>query len=297
MTQAARILDGKATADRVIAQVAERVEQRCARGLSPPGLAVILVGEDPASRVYVGNKKRACQRAGIHTVSIELPADTSQQTLLDEIDRLNADPAVHGILVQLPLPDHLDATQITERILPQKDVDGFHPFNVGKLVLRQPALSPCTPRGVMRLLHEYGIPVRGRNAVVVGASNIVGRPMYLELLMAGATVTNCHRFTRDLPDRVREAEILVVAVGKPGIVQGDWVRPGAVVVDVGINRTEDGKLCGDVDFEAAARHAAWITPVPGGVGPMTVATLLVNTLQASGDVLWPVDGKGGFLPV
>lgn len=291
----ANILDGKATADRIIAQVAQQVDARLTAGLPRPGLAVVLVGEDPASRVYVGNKKKACERAGIHTWSIELPADTSQQELLDVVDRLNDDPAVHGILVQLPLPAHLDATEVTERIRPDKDVDGFHPFNVGKLALRQPALSPCTPRGIMRLLHEYDIPVRGRNAVVVGASNIVGRPMYLELLMAGATVTNCHRFTHDLPGRVAEAEILVVAVGKPGIVRGEWVREGAVVVDVGINRREDGGLCGDVDFERAAERAGWITPVPGGVGPMTVATLLVNTLQAAGDVLWPVDGKGRFL--
>ncbi len=289
------ILDGKATAERIIAQVAQQVDARLNAGLPRPGLAVVLVGEDPASRVYVGNKKKACERAGIHTQSIELPADSSQQELLEVVDRLNADPSVHGILVQLPLPAHLDATEVTERIRPDKDVDGFHPFNIGKLALRQPALSPCTPRGIMRLLHEYDIPVRGRNAVVVGASNIVGRPMYLELLMAGATVTNCHRFTRDLPERVGEAEILVVAVGKPGIVQGEWVREGAVVVDVGINRREDGSLCGDVDFERAAESAGWITPVPGGVGPMTVATLLVNTLQAAGDVLWPVDGKGRFL--
>ncbi|RMG31239.1 MAG: bifunctional methylenetetrahydrofolate dehydrogenase/methenyltetrahydrofolate cyclohydrolase FolD [Gammaproteobacteria bacterium] len=277
----ARILDGRAVAAELRRRVAEGVRERTSRGLPPPGLAVILVGEDPASRVYVRNKRRACEEVGIRSFKHDLPADTSEAALLALIDRLNRDPAVDGILVQLPLPPHIDAEAVVERIRPDKDVDGFHPYNMGRLALRIPTLRPCTPWGVMQLLEITGQDLHGREAVVVGASNIVGRPMALELLLAGCTVTVCHRFTRDLPTHVARAEILVVAVGKPGIVKGTWIREGATVIDVGINRTPEGKLVGDVEFEAAAARAAWITPVPGGVGPMTVAVLLENTLRAA----------------
>lgn len=277
----AQIIDGKSIAQQLRQKVAQQVAQRTEKGMRAPGLAVILVGEDPASQVYVGHKRKACQEAGIHSVSYDLPADTPQQELLDLIDRLNAAQEIDGILVQLPLPDHIDAETIIERIHPSKDVDGFHPYNMGRLALRIPILRPCTPYGVMTLLEKIGEPIRGRNAVVVGASNIVGRPMSLELLLAGCTVTICHRFTHDLAEQVRHAEILVVGVGKPGLIKGEWIRPGAIVVDVGINRTAEGRLVGDVEFESARQRARWITPVPGGVGPMTVATLLQNTLYAA----------------
>ncbi len=277
----ARILDGKAIAAKLRQQTRQRVEARRAKGLRPPGLAVILVGADPASQVYVGSKRRACEEVGFLSRAYDLPADTPQDDLLGLIDQLNADPAIDGILVQLPLPAHIADETVIERIDPGKDVDGFHPYNVGRLALRQPLLRPCTPRGIMTLLEHAEIPVRGMDAVVVGASNIVGRPMGLELLLAGATVTTCHRFTRDLAAHVARAELLVVAVGKPGIVRGEWIKQGAVVIDVGINRTAEGKLTGDVDFETAAQRASWITPVPGGVGPMTVATLLQNTADAA----------------
>ncbi|MDX1697672.1 MAG: bifunctional methylenetetrahydrofolate dehydrogenase/methenyltetrahydrofolate cyclohydrolase FolD [Thiohalobacterales bacterium] len=242
---------------------------------------MVLVGSDPASEIYVRNKRRACEQAGIISRHHDLPAGTSEQDLLGLIDELNADAAIDGILVQFPLPEHIDANKVTERIHPDKDVDGFHPYNIGRLALRRPSLRSCTPRGVITLLEHTGEPFYGRQAVVVGASNHVGRPMGLELLLAGCTVTTCHRFTRELDAHVATADILVVAVGKPGIVSGDWVKPGATVIDVGINRLEDGSLAGDIGFEAARERAAWITPVPGGVGPMTVATLLENTLYAA----------------
>ena len=277
----ANIIDGKAIAAELRNTVRQRVETRLRQGLRAPGLAVILVGQDPASEVYVRNKRKACEDTGILSVAHDLPADTSQENLLALIDELNADPTVDGILVQLPLPAHIDPETVIERISPDKDVDGFHPCNIGRLALRVPLLRPCTPRGVITLLEGTGEPLRGRDAVIVGASNIVGRPMGLELLLAGCTVTTCHRFTRDLAAQVRQAEILVVAVGKPGIVKGEWIKPGATVIDVGINRTEDGKLTGDIEFEVARERAGWITPVPGGVGPMTVATLLQNTLEAA----------------
>ncbi len=277
----ANIIDGKAIAAELRNTVRQRVETRLQQGLRAPGLAVILVGQDPASEVYVRNKRKACEDTGILSVAHDLPADTSQENLLALIDELNADPTVDGILVQLPLPAHIDPETVIERISPDKDVDGFHPYNIGRLALRVPLLRPCTPRGVITLLESTGEPLRGRDAVIVGASNIVGRPMGLELLLAGCTVTTCHRFTRDLAAQVRQAEILVVAVGKPGIVKGEWIKPGATVIDVGINRTEDGKLTGDIEFEVARERAGWITPVPGGVGPMTVATLLQNTLEAA----------------
>jgi methylenetetrahydrofolate dehydrogenase (NADP+)/methenyltetrahydrofolate cyclohydrolase len=244
-------------------------------------LAVILVGDNPASSLYVRNKRRACESAGVLDLAHHLPADTSQEALLDLIERLNADPTVDGILVQLPLPAHINPDAVIERIRPDKDVDGFHPYNIGRLLVRMPTLRPCTPYGVMQLLATTGEDLRGREAVVVGASNIVGRPMALELLMANCTVTVCHSATRDLEAHVRRAEVLVVAVGRPELVKGRWVRDGALVMDVGINRLEDGRVVGDVEFATAAERAAWITPVPGGVGPMTVATLLQNTLHAA----------------
>ncbi len=277
----AQIIDGKAIAARVRSEVRQQVEARVAAGKRPPGLAVILVGQDPASEVYVRNKRRACDEVGFLSFAHDLDESVSQDELLALIADLNADSRVDGILVQLPLPMHIDTETVIESIRPDKDVDGFHPYNVGRLAIRLPVLRPCTPRGVMTLLESTGQPIRGQDAVVVGASNHVGRPMGLELLLAGCTVTTCHRFTRDLESHVARADILVVAVGKPGIVKGEWIKPGAVVIDVGINRTEDGRLVGDVDFEPARERAGWITPVPGGVGPMTVATLLENTLEAA----------------
>jgi len=280
----AKLINGKDIAAQVRQRVAAGVEARKQKGLRVPGLAVVLVGNDPASQVYVGNKRKACEQAGILSLSYDLPADTSQQALEALVDELNENPTVDGILVQLPLPSHLDADPILVKIRPDKDVDGFHPYNIGRLMQRKPALRPCTPAGVITLLDSVGTPYKGQHAVIVGASNIVGRPMCMELLLKGATTTVCHRFTDNLEKFVSEADILVAAVGKPGIIKGEWVKPGATVIDVGINRMPDGKLCGDVDFEAAAARAAYITPVPGGVGPMTIATLLENTLYAA-DVL------------
>ncbi|MDR5874907.1 bifunctional methylenetetrahydrofolate dehydrogenase/methenyltetrahydrofolate cyclohydrolase FolD [Halomonas sp. CUBES01] len=277
----AQLIDGKAIAANVRQHVTQQVTARQQAGKRAPGLAVVVVGDDPASQVYVNNKHRACEQAGIISFQHALPTDTSQQALETLVDQLNDDDAVDGILVQLPLPDHLDANPILERIRPDKDVDGFHPFNIGRLVQRMPALRPCTPKGIMTLFEQSAIEVRGLDATVVGASNIVGRPMALELMLAGATTTVCHRFTEDLAAHVRRADIVVVAVGKPGVVKGEWIKPGAVVIDVGINRQEDGTLQGDVDFAVAAERASFITPVPGGVGPMTVATLLENTLEAA----------------
>lgn len=277
----ARILDGKATAESLLQDIKLAVAARVARGKAPPGLAVILVGDNPASALYVRNKRRSCEIAGVLDMAHDLPGDTSQAELLALIDRLNADPTVDGILVQLPLPAHIDPNTVIERIRPDKDVDGFHPYNLGRLAQARPTLRPCTPYGVTRLLAKTGEILRGKEAVVVGASNIVGRPMALELLMSGCTVTVCHSATRDLPAHVGRAEVLVVAVGRPELVKGDWVREGALVIDVGINRLPDGKVVGDVEFATARERAAWITPVPGGVGPMTVATLLQNTLEAA----------------
>ena len=276
----ARILDGKARAERLTSEVAAKVAERVAAGKPRPGLAVVLVGENPASQVYVHNKRRTTDAAGMVSFSNDLPATTSQEALLGLIDRLNADPAVHGILVQLPLPKQIDPDAVTERIDPAKDVDGLHPYNVGRLVLKRPLLRPCTPYGCMMLLRDTGEDLVGKHAVIIGQSNIVGRPMALELLMARCTVTICHSATRDLPGVVRGADILVAAMGKARFVQGDWIKPGAIVVDVGMNRDGEGKLCGDVDFAGAKERASWITPVPGGVGPMTIATLLANTLRA-----------------
>ena len=278
---AARILDGRLVASRLTSEVGEQVAARVAAGKPPPGLAVVLVGEHAPSQLYVRNKRRTTETVGMRSLAIDLPADAPEHELLAVIDRLNSDPAVSGILVQLPLPSQMATERVIERIEPRKDVDGFHPYNVGRLVLRMPTLRPCTPYGCMRLLAATGEPLAGRHAVVVGQSNIVGRPMALELLMARCTVTVCHSATRDLPRIVRDGDIVVAAAGKPHFVRGDWIRDGAIVVDVGINRTADGKLAGDVEFDAARERASWITPVPGGVGPMTIATLLANTLRAA----------------
>ncbi len=280
----ARILDGKEIARGIRENVAAAVRARVESGRRPPGLAVIMVGDDPASAVYVRNKRRACAEVGFHSTAHDLPADTREAALLDLIDRLNGDPTVDGILVQLPLPAGMSEAKVIERIRPDKDVDGFHPYNVGRLAQRIPLLQPCTPRGIMALLNATGASLRGMDATIVGASNIVGRPMTLALLLAACTVTTTHRFTVDLESKVRAAELLVVAAGKPGLVPGEWVRPGAIVIDVGINRMDDGSLVGDVGFEAARERASWITPVPGGVGPMTVASLLENTLFAANEL-------------
>lgn len=277
----AKILDGKAIAVELRESIQVEVEKQVANGKSRPGLAVILVGEDPASQVYVRNKKIACEKAGFNDVSMVLPAETSQTELLAKIDELNAREDVHGIIVQLPVPDHIDPEEIIERIDPKKDVDGFHPYNMGRLATRLPELAPCTPHGVMTMLAYTEIPLRGLNAVVVGASNIVGVPMALELLNERATVTICHSATKDLPQKVSEADLVVVGVGIPEMVKGDWIKDGAIVIDVGINRLDDGRLVGDVEYEVAKEKASWITPVPGGVGPMTIATLLQNTLKAA----------------
>ena len=277
----AQLIDGKKISQQRIEAVAQAVKARQEKGLHTPCLAVVLVGDDPASAVYVRNKKLACQKSGIESRSYELPSETTQDDLLKLVDELNGDSAVDGILVQLPLPAHIDSQAVLERIVPHKDVDGFHPYNVGRLVVKMPLMRPCTPKGVMTLLEAYGIDPKGKKAVIVGASNIVGRPQALELLLSRATVTICHSATQNLADEVAAADILVVGVGIPNFVKGEWVKPGAVVIDVGINRLDDGSLCGDVEFETAKERAAMITPVPGGVGPMTIATLLENTLHAA----------------
>ena len=276
----AQLIDGKAIAASLRQQIAHRVAERRQQGLRAPGLAVILVGSDPASQVYVSHKRKDCEEVGFVSQAYDLPATTGQDELMALIDRLNDEPSIDGILVQLPLPEHLDASLLLERIRPDKDVDGFHPYNIGRLAQRMPLLRPCTPKGIMTLLQSTGVNVKGMDAVVVGASNIVGRPMALELLLAGCTTTVCHKFTKNLEAQVRRADLLVVAVGRPEFIPGDWVKPGALVIDVGINRLDSGKLVGDVEYGAAVKHARYITPVPGGVGPMTVASLIENTLEA-----------------
>ncbi|MUK29945.1 bifunctional methylenetetrahydrofolate dehydrogenase/methenyltetrahydrofolate cyclohydrolase FolD [Aliivibrio fischeri] len=276
----AQIIDGKLISQTVRSEVGARVKARVEAGLRAPGLAVVLVGQDPASQVYVGSKRRACEEVGFVSKSYDLPTTTSESELLNLIDALNQDPEIDGILVQLPLPAGMDSTKILEHIDPEKDVDGFHPYNVGRLSQRIPKLRSCTPKGIITLLDRYNIQVRGMHAVVVGASNIVGRPMTLELLLAGCTTTTCHRFTKDLESHIRQADLVVVAVGKPNFIPGEWIKEGAVVVDVGINRLDSGKLIGDVEYDVAKTKASYITPVPGGVGPMTVATLIENTLLA-----------------
>ncbi|MFC3874442.1 bifunctional methylenetetrahydrofolate dehydrogenase/methenyltetrahydrofolate cyclohydrolase FolD [Neisseria musculi] len=277
----AQLINGKEISRQRLEEVARQTAERSAAGLRPPCLAVVLVGDDPASAVYVRNKKLACGKVGFKSLSYELPAETSQEDLLQLVDGLNADSEVDGILVQLPLPKQIDSQAVLERIAPHKDVDGFHPYNVGRLVVKMPLMRPCTPKGVMTLLEAYGINPEGKKAVVVGASNIVGRPQMLELLLARATVTICHSKTQNLAAEVAAADIVVAGVGIPNFVKGQWIKPGAVVIDVGINRLDNGKLCGDVEFDTAKERASMITPVPGGVGPMTIATLLENTLYAA----------------
>jgi len=278
---AANIIDGKAIARALREEVAGKIKERVEKGLRPPGLAVVLVGNDSASEIYVRNKRKACEDVGIRSYSYDLPESTTQQELFELIDELNANEDVDGILVQLPLPDHIDETEVIERIAAAKDVDGFHPYTVGRLAQRIPILRPCTPHGVVILLERSGVKVKGQHVVIVGASNHVGRPLALEMLLLGATVTVTHRFTRDLESHVTIADVLIVAAGKPHLVKGDWIKPGTVVIDVGINRLEDGRIVGDVEFDVAKQRARLITPVPGGVGPMTVATLMQNTLSAN----------------
>ncbi|HEY8353939.1 MAG TPA: bifunctional methylenetetrahydrofolate dehydrogenase/methenyltetrahydrofolate cyclohydrolase FolD [Methylophilaceae bacterium] len=276
----AQIISGKAIAEQMLTDLKGRIEARLAEGKRAPALAVILIGTDPASAIYVRNKRMACEKVGIRSISHDLPVSTTESELFALIDRLNDDDKVDGILVQAPLPPQMDQKRIIEAIRADKDVDGFHPYNIGRLAVRQPTLRSCTPFGVMKLLESAGIKPLGMNAVVVGASNHVGRPMVLELLLAGCTVTCCHRHTRDLAENVSRADIVVAAAGKAGLIKGEWIKPGAVVIDVGINRLENGSICGDVEFAVAKERAGWITPVPGGVGPMTVATLMENTLLA-----------------
>ncbi|MDQ7074848.1 MAG: bifunctional methylenetetrahydrofolate dehydrogenase/methenyltetrahydrofolate cyclohydrolase FolD [Gammaproteobacteria bacterium] len=278
---AAQIIDGKQIAQEVRHGVKEQVSHRLAAGMRAPGLAVVLVGSDPASEVYVKHKRRDCEEVGFNSYAHDLPHSTSQRELLELIQTLNNDNNVDGILVQLPLPEHIDGNRVIGQINPNKDVDGFHPHNIGLLALRMPQLRPCTPWGIIKLLNSVGETYKGRHAVVVGASNIVGRPMVMELLIAGATVTVCHRFSHDTANHIKRADIVIAAAGKPGLVKGDWIKEGATVIDVGINRTDEGRLVGDVEYEIAAQRAAYITPVPGGVGPMTRAMLLENTLQAA----------------
>ena len=278
----ARIIDGKGIAEQIKAQTRQATDQLAAAGKRRPGLAVVMVGDSPASQVYVRNKRSSCAQAGIVSSAHDLPASTSEADLLDLIRLLNNDSAIDGILVQLPLPSQIRSRQIIEAIDPGKDVDGFHPYNLGRLAQREPTLRPCTPYGVMRMFESIGTKVAGLEAVVVGASNIVGRPMALELLLAGATTTVCHSRTRNLGVVVARADLVVAAVGQPDMVRGEWIKPGAIVIDVGMNRLANGKLVGDVEYAPAAERAAWITPVPGGVGPMTVAMLMNNTLEAYG---------------
>ena len=276
----AHLIDGKLIAKNVRKDVAEYVTGAVAAKKRAPGLAVVLVGSDPASQVYVNNKRKACDEVGFVSKSYDLPATTGQEALLELIDTLNVDDTIDGILVQLPLPAGLNSELILERINPHKDVDGFHPYNIGRLAQRIPAIRPCTPKGIMTMIKSTKRNVKGLDAVIVGASNIVGRPMGLELLIAGCTVTTCHKFTQDLKSHVERADLLVVAVGKPNFIPGEWIKQNAIVIDVGINRLADGSLVGDVEFDKAAEKAGWITPVPGGVGPMTVASLIENTLEA-----------------
>lgn len=277
----AKILDGRLVADTLQITMGERIKTRLVNNQRPPGLAVIIVGDDPASQIYVNNKRVACEKLGFLSFSYDLPISVSQAELEGLIHDLNLNDQIDGIIVQTPLPEQINAARIVECIRFDKDVDGFHPYNVGRLVLRKPLLRPCTPFGIVKLLQHYHISLAGLNAVVVGASNVVGRPMALELLLKKSTITVCHKYTKDLKNIVGGADLLIVAIGKTGVIDSQWIKPGAIVVDVGINRLASGKICGDIDFDAAAQKAAWITPVPGGVGPMTVTMLLENTLFAA----------------
>ncbi len=276
----AQIINGKAIAEEMLDQIKSRINQRLNSGKRAPSLAVILVGADPASSIYVRNKRLACEKVGINSIAYDLVSDIKESELFALIQKLNEDETIDGILVQSPLPSQIDEKLIIENINPTKDVDGFHPYNIGRLAIRQPTLRSCTPFGVIKMLNSVNIELKGLDAVVVGVSNHVGRPMALELLLAGCTVTSCHRHTKDLQSNIARADLVVAAAGKAGLIKGEWIKPGAIVVDIGINRLDSGKICGDVDFESAKDRAAWITPVPGGVGPMTVATLMENTLLA-----------------
>lgn len=281
MTMTANIIDGKALANDLKQRIKSATKEKMSLNHLQPGLAVILLGNDPASQVYVNNKRRSCEEVGFYSAAYDLALETSESALLALIEQLNHDEKIHGILVQLPLPQHINTDNIIEHIAPHKDIDGFHPYNIGRLAQRIPQLRPCTPKGMMTMLQHTQINLKGKHAVVVGASNIVGRPMALELLLAGCTTTVCHRYTQDLHYHVSQADILIVAVGKPNFIAGDWIKPGAVVLDVGINRLDNGQLVGDVCHDTAMKNAAWLSPVPGGVGPMTVATLLENTYSAA----------------
>jgi methylenetetrahydrofolate dehydrogenase (NADP+)/methenyltetrahydrofolate cyclohydrolase len=276
----AQIIDGKAIAENLLISIKTKIDARIAAGKRPPCLAVILVGADPASAIYVRNKRKACDKVGIRSIAHDLPANTSEADLFALINSINQDPTIDGILVQSPLPHHINEDKLIEHISVDKDVDGFHPYNIGRLAVRKPTLRSCTPFGVIKMLEATNINLMGLDAVIVGVSNHVGRPMALELLLAGCTITSCHRHTKNLADKVKSADLLVVAAGKAGLIQGDWIKQGAIVVDIGINRLSDGTISGDVDFNLAKERAAYITPVPGGVGPMTVATLMENTLLA-----------------
>lgn len=277
----AQLINGKELAAKIRTEIAAEIKTRRQQGFRQPGLAVVLVGDDPASEIYVNNKRRACEEVGIKSVYHHLPMNITENDLTTLIKQLNDDATIDGILLQLPLPRHIDEEKVLELIHPHKDVDGFHPYNLGRLAQRRPLLRPCTPLGIMALLDNIQQIYKNRHAVIIGASNIVGRPMALELLLAGSTITICHRFTENIEEYVRDADILVSAVGKPGIIKGDWIKPHATIIDVGINRLADGRIVGDVEFDTASKRAAWITPVPGGVGPMTVAMLLKNTLTAA----------------
>jgi methylenetetrahydrofolate dehydrogenase (NADP+) / methenyltetrahydrofolate cyclohydrolase len=276
----AQIIDGKAIAENLLSSIKSKIDARISNGKRVPCLAVVLVGADPASAIYVRNKRKACEKVGIRSISHDLPASTSEADLFALIDSINNDSTIDGILVQSPLPHHINEDKLIERISVDKDVDGFHPYNIGRLAVRQPTLRSCTPFGVIKMLQAASIDLMGLDATIVGVSNHVGRPMALELLLAGCTITSCHRHTKNLAEKVKSADLVVVAAGKAGLIQGDWIKAGAIVVDIGINRRADGTLCGDVDFNVAKEHASYITPVPGGVGPMTVATLMENTLLA-----------------
>jgi methylenetetrahydrofolate dehydrogenase (NADP+)/methenyltetrahydrofolate cyclohydrolase len=276
----AKIIDGKEVAENLLQDLKKEIDERSKEGTRNPSLAVILVGSDPASSIYVKNKRLACEKTGVKSIAYDLPNETSEKELITLIETLNNDATIDGVLVQSPLPSHINNDIIFETISPHKDVDGFHPKNIGLLAIRQPQLRSCTPFGVMKLIEATALPTRGLDAIVVGASNHVGRPMALELLLAGCTVTLCHRYTQHLQQKVELADIVVAAVGRPGMIKGSWIKPGAIVIDIGINRLESGKIVGDVEFDIAKTRAGFITPVPGGVGPMTVATLMENTLLA-----------------
>ena len=281
----AKLIDGKKIAEKIISEIKDKVITNQSEGIAPPGLAVIQVGGDPASSVYVRNKRKACEEVGMKSFNFDLDQSTTQKELIELVESLNNNTEVNGILIQLPLPSHINETIVIETINPSKDVDGFHPYTIGRLMQRIPLLRPCTAIGVVTMLEAIEIDPKGMNAVIVGASNLVGRPLNLELLLKGATTTVCHKFTKNLKDHVMSADILAVAVGKPNFIPGSWIKEDAIVFDIGINRDENGKLTGDVDFDSAKEKASWISPVPGGVGPMTVAMLIKNTLLASELVL------------